>query len=286
MKKMKKILAFTLSVMFVVLCFVGCSASEEAEEITDETMLVAYTAETKPFLYKDENSNLTGFDVDLFKAIFNSIKGDYKDYEFVQVEEGYKIGEDTAYTDKEGNEYVANIMIGAVQTNKGSFNEDYSFTDSLISNNVVTVVNKNSKITNYANMAGANVGVVGDVASTALDKNATIKNGFKQVKTYSDAATALKDLTSGAVDAVVIDDFTLNTAENKDNFTVINGELDTVNYVFACKKYDGLAESMNEAVFELKSVNYGDADEFTPIVEKYFGYNASEFDYEPSETEA
>lgn len=285
MKKMKKILAFTLSVMFVVLCFVGCSASEQAEEITDETMLVAYTAETKPFLYKDENGKMAGFDVELFKAIFDSIKGDYKNYEFVQVEEGYKIGEDTAYTDKDGNEYTASIMIGAVQTNSGSFNEDYSFTEPLISNKVVTVVNQNSKIANYADLAGTNVGVVGDTASAAFDKNSTIKDGCKQVKTYSDAAAALNDLTSGAVDAVVIDEFSLNSVENADSFVVLNGELDTINYVFACKKYDGLAESMNEAIYELKSLNYGDADDFTPMVEKYFGYNASDFNYEPSETE-
>lgn len=285
MKKMKKILAFTLSVMFVVLCFVGCSASEEASEITDETMLVAYTAETKPFLYKDENGKMAGFDVELFKSIFDSIKGDYKDYEFVQVDEGYKIGEDTAYTDKDGNEYTASIMIGAVQTNSGSFNEDYSFTEPLISNKVVTVVNQNSKISNYADIAGTNVGVVGDTASAAFDKNSTIKNSAKQVKTYSDAAAALKDLTSGAVDAVVIDEFSLNSVENADSFVVLNGELDTINYVFACKKYDGLAESMNEAIYELKSLNYGDADDFTPMVEKYFGYNASDFNYEPSETE-
>lgn len=285
MKKLKKILALTLSVMFVALCFAGCSGAEEAAEITDETMLVAYTNETKPFLYKSEDGKFDGFDVALFEAIFESIKGDYKDYEFVQVEDGYRIGEDVAYTDDNGNEYVANVMIGAVQTNQGSFNVDYSFTNSIISNNVVTLVNKDSKIADYSDLAGVKAGVVGDIASAALDKNATVKNGFSQVKSYTDAAQALNDLASGAVDAVVIDDFTLNTAENKDNFVALNGQLDTINYVFACKKYDGLKESMNEAIYELKSVNYGDADDFTPIVEKYFGYNASQFDYQPTEAE-
>lgn len=285
MKKFKRVLALILSVMFVVLCFAGCSSAGEAEKITDETMLVAYTAETKPFLYKNENGKLDGFDVALFEAIFESVKGDYKDFEFVQVEDGYKIGEETAYTDDDGNEYVANVMIGAVQTNQGSFNVDYSFTNSIISNNVVTLVNKDSKIADYADLSGVKAGVVGDTASAALDKNATVKNGFSQVKSYTDVSQALNDLASGAVDAVVIDDFTLNTAENKDNFVALNGELDTINYVFACKKYDGIKETMNEAIYELKSVNYGDADEFTPIVEKYFGYNASQFDYQPAETE-
>lgn len=284
MKKFKRILALTLSVMFVVLCFAGCSSKGEAEEITDETMLVAYTAESEPFFYKDQDGKFKGFEVALFEKIFESIKGDYKNFEFVQVEEGYKIGEDVAYTDKDGNEYIAYMMIGAVQTNQGSFNVDHSFTDSLISNNIITVVNKNSKIASYADLAGVKAGVVGDVASAALDKNSAIKNGLKEVKSYDDAAQALNDLASGALDAVVIDDFTLNATENKDNFVTINGELDTINYVFAFKKYDGLKESVNEAVYELKSEKYGDADDFTPLVEEYFGYNASEFNYQPPET--
>ena len=69
-------------------------------------MLVAYTAEKAPFLYKDENGELTGFDVELFKNAFDSFKGDYKNYEFVQVPEGYKLGEDAAYTDENGKTIV------------------------------------------------------------------------------------------------------------------------------------------------------------------------------------
>ena len=30
----------------------------------------------------------------------------------------------------------------------------------------------------------------------------------------------------------------------------------------------------------MKSESYGKGDEFTPLVEKYFGYNASSFDHQ------
>lgn len=282
MKKLKKSLAVILSVMFVALAFAGCGSSETSTEITDETMLVAYTAENKPFLYKDENGNLTGFDVDVFKSIFKSIKNDYKNYQFIQVDEDYEVGEDIAYTDDEGNEYVAYLMIGGVQTNNGSFNGDHSFTDTLIENRVVTVTNGDSDIKSYSDLQGKTVGVAGDLASQTLDNNATIKNGLKEVKAYDDTAAALSDLSAGKIDALVIDEFNFEVAENKGSFTVLNGELDTVSYVFACKKYDELVDNMNEAIYELK--NYGDSDEFAPIVEKYFGYDASNFTYEPSET--
>ena len=40
---------------------------------------------------------------------------------------------------------------------------------------------------------------------------------------------------------------------------------------------------VNEALLELKDPKYNDKDEFTPIVEQYFGYNASNFSYIPAD---
>ena len=60
---------------------------------------------------------------------------------------------------------------------------------------------------------------------------------------------------------------------------VLDGEIDTIEYVIACAKYSGWYTTINEAVREIKSEDYGDGDEFTPIVKKYFKYNASKFDY-------
>ena len=55
----------------------------------------------------------------------------------------------------------------------------------------------------------------------------------------------------------------------------MENELDTIEYVIACAKYSGWKDSINEAIKELKDEEYGDGDTFTPLVEKYFGYNAS-----------
>lgn len=282
MKTFKRVFALILSITLVACMFAGCSSSKSDGEITDETMLIAYTAQSKPFLYKDDNSNLTGFDVELFDSIFKSVKNEYKTYQFVEVPENYKVGEDAAYTDDEGNEYIAYIMLGGVRTNDKTFNEDHTFSDTLIENRVVTVTNKDSSVKTYADLGGKTVGVVGEVATQALDNNGTIKGALKQAKQYANTADALKELKEGKLDAVVIDEFNFEVAENKADFAVLNGELDTISYVFACKKYDWLAGAINDAVYELK--NYGDTDEFTPIVEKYFGYDASNFTYQPSKT--
>ena len=137
-KNIKKIFAFLLCIAVIGCVFAGCSKSGEADEITDKTMLIAYTEEVEPFLYKDKNGKLTGFDVDLFEKIYDNVKNDTKNYKFVKVDKDYKVGDDIAYTDKKGTEYIAYTMIGAVQKNVGSVNEDFSFTDDIITNKIIT----------------------------------------------------------------------------------------------------------------------------------------------------
>ncbi len=282
MKRLKKTVSLLLAALFISLCFAGCSSARESEEITDETMLVAYTQENAPFISKGDKG-LDGFDVSLFKAIAQSVKGEYKSYKFVQVKEGYKIGEDIAYTDDKGNEYKADIMIGAVQANTGTINEDYSLTDSLIVNRIITVTAKNSSIKSYDDLAGAKAGVVTQQAKAGLDKNSSIKAQFKSIAEYKNIADALSALNSGKIDALVCDEFSLHTAEKIESYTQLDGELDSIHYVFAVKKWDELRDSINEAIYELKSPDYNGKDEFTPIVEKYFGYNASDFSFVPED---
>lgn len=284
MEKMKRMVAVVLSAVFVMLCFAGCSSSGPAEEITDETLLVAYTEENKPFIYTDEKGQLTGFDVKIIEKIFDDVKNDYKNYKFVQVDKDYRIGEDAAYTDGDGNKYIAYVMVGGISKNTGSFNKDHTFTKDIIDNRIITVTAKGSSIGTYADLNGVNAGVVSDTAKAALDKNSAIKDGMKNVTEYPDTASALADLKAGKIDALVIDEFHFNVAEGKDDFKVLDSELDTISYVYAFKKWDWYDEAFNEAIYELKSPEYNDADEFTPIVEEFFGYNASNFDYQPPET--
>ena len=105
---------------------------------------------------------------------------------------------------------------------------------------------------------------------------------MKSIKEYADTASALADLKAGKIDMLVVDEFNFNTAQDKDDFYVFSGELDTISYVYSFKKWDWYADSINEAIREQESKDYGDGDTFTPLVEKYFGYNASSFDYQPA----
>lgn len=283
MKVFKKIFAIALCGILIASAFAGCSKSGEADKITDKTMLIAYTDEVEPFLFKGKNGKLAGFDIDLFKKIYDNVKNDTKNYEFVKVDKDYKVGDDVAYTNKDGDEFIAYTMIGAVQKNVGSVNEDFSFTNDIITNRIITVTKSGNNISDYNDLSGKKLAVVTDIAKAALDKNSTIKNNNKNTL-YPTIEDALSALDNGSVDAVITDEFKFSPLENAEKYQILNGELDKISYAFMFKKGDWVVENWNEAIYELKSPDYNDKDEFTPMVEKYFGYNASSFDYVPSKT--
>ena len=266
MKVFKKIFAIALCGILIASAFAGCSKSGEADKITDKTMLIAYTDEVEPFLYKGKNGKLAGFDIDLFKKIYDNVKNDTKNYKFVKVDKDYKVGDDVAYTNKDGDEFIAYTMIGAVQKNVGSVNEDFSFTNDIITNRIITVTKSGNNISDYNDLSGKKLAVVTDIAKAALDKNATIKNNNKNTL-YPTIEDALSALDNGSVDAVITDEFNFSPLENAEKYQVLNGELDKISYAFMFKKSDWVVENWNEAIYELKSPDYNDKDEFTPMVE-------------------
>lgn len=285
MKKTKRILSALLAVLLIGASFAGCSqSSTQAEEITDETMLIAYTEESEPFLYTNAQGALDGFEAKLIENAFPSFKGEYKNYKLVKVDEGYELGEDTAYTDEDGNEYKAIIFCGAMHKNEGTVNEDYAWSNNIVENNIVTVVKQGSAITSYNNIQGARAGVYSELCSAALDKNSAIKSGFASVTAYGSPEELLAALDAGEIDAAVIDDFSFRPLEGADGYTVLDGVLDTIEYGFAFARSLDYSTGFNEAVKEMLSEEYGDGDTLTPLIEQYFGYpEACVFEYETEE---
>lgn len=276
MKKSKRIISLLLAVMLIATCFAGCSSSGD-EKYSDTTVIIGYTEEAAPFIQNVNDGKAEGFIPELWETIFDAVKGETTDYRFELVEEGYDLEEDGGFTDSKGKEYSASLLVGAVSKDNGTFNEDYSFTKTIISDRIIAVTNgSTSFVKTFNHFAGANVVVVTDIAEEKFMEHATIYNGCASVTKMDSIDSALAMLKDGTADFVVTDEFTYNTAESA-NTVVLEGEFDTIEYVIACAKYSGWKDSINEAIKELKSVEYGEGDEFTPIVEKYFGYDASPF---------
>lgn len=284
LKKLSRIISVLLAALMIGGLFAGCSSqSDEADTITDETLLIAYTEELEPFLYTGEDGKLTGFDAELVAATFDSFKGDFTNYEFVKVEDGFRLGEDAAYTDEEGNSYHA-LIYCAVRKDVGTINEDYAWSDDIIQNDVVAVVSPSSGIKSYNDLAGKRAGIVSQTAATALSENGAVMNSLASSAGYATADEAFAALDAGAIDVVIIDDFSLCKFENRASYTVLNGALDTIEYGFAFTRSNDLSGSFNEAVLEISSTEYSDEDTLTPLVEKYFGSaDVLAFDFEPTE---
>lgn len=289
MKTIRKILAVILSVTFIVVCFAGCSSNDD-EKYSDEKLIIGYTEATEPFLIADEDGNIKtvsentenpGFEAELWNKIFDDVKGDLKSYTFEKVEEGYILEDDGGFFDSNDTEYSAALLMGPVSKNNGTFNEDYSFTEPIITDRVIAVVAKNSNISTYADLTGAKAVTVSSIAKTSFEKQAAIYSACESVTESENIDDALALIDSGKADVVITDEFNFMPSDKADSYTVLDGEVDTIEYVIACAKYSGWKDSINQAIYELKSEDYDDGDNFTPIVEKYFGYNASSFNYQP-----
>ena len=278
MSVMKKVLAVFLSVLLIVAAFSGCSSSKK-EKYSDETLIIGYTEAVSPFLSVDKSGKATGFDAELFKAIFDDVKGDLKSYRFEKVEEGYMLEDDGGFFDSQEKEYSAALLMGGVSKNRGTFNEDYSFTEPIITNRIIAVTAKGSDRKTFSDFKDARVVLLSDVARITFAENTAISSACKNMVKAQSVEVALELLDKGMADILVTDEFSFRPSEKAENYTVMENELDTIEYVIACAKYSGWKDSINEAIKELKDEEYGDGDTFTPIVEKYFGYNASSFDY-------
>lgn len=277
MKNAKRILSLALCLIMICACFAGCSSNKN-EKYGDETLIIGYTESAEPFL-KVENGKATGFEAELWSLIFDDVKGDLKNYVYEKVEDGYKLEEDGGFLDSNGREYSAGLLFGAVSKNNGTFNEDYSFSEPIITDRVIAITAKNSNISTFTDFGKARVVIVGEVAEKSFNANSSIKNACKSVAKNEDIKTALKLIDTGKADVVITNEFTFNPLK-EENYTVLENSLDVIEYVIATAKYSGWKNSINEAIRELKSEKYGDGDEFTPLVEKHFGYNASSFHYE------
>lgn len=279
MKSFKKILSVLTVIVLIACCFAGCSSNSD-EKYSDTVAIIGYTEEVEPFLYQvKENGSAVGFMPDLWSNIFDSVKGDLKSYRFEKVDKGYILEEDGGFADGSGKEYSACLLMGAVSKNDGTFNQDYSYSEPIITDRIITVT-KDGRVKDYADFSTKKIAVVSDVAQSAFEKNETIYNACASVVQLDDIDDAIAKLESGEVDAVVTDEFSYCPL-GRDSDTVLDGELDRIEYVIACAKNSGWKDSINEAIYEMKSESYGDGDTFTPLVEKCFGYNASSFSFEP-----
>ena len=240
---MKKLLTLLLALSMVLVVFTACGGSE-----TDK-LTMATNAEFPPFEYI-ENGEIVGADVDIAKAIAEKLG---KELEITNIDF------DAALTGAATGKYdmaVAGITANDERRENMNFSVDYYTASQAI------IVKADSTIAASKDLEGKTIscqeGTTGE--QFLLDNNYAIQS----FKTGAEAITAL---TSGKVDAVVIDDAVARALSKEQNGAtkVLDEALTQEAYAIALKKgNDELTKEIDGALEALK-----EEGKLAEIFEKY-----------------
>lgn len=238
---MKKLLLMIVGIACAVCLSIGAltgcgsndsksSSSETPEYLGEDGKFVVGFDETfKPFGYKDDNGEYTGFDLELAQAVAE------------------KNGWEIELSPIDWDTKDAQIDSGTIDVIWNGFTiegrEDvYEFTDAYYLNDQVILVREGSGIEKLADLAGKTV--VAQVNSPAYDNLAeggdyydSLGSMLGALETAPEYQTALMQLESGACDAVAIDYPTAQSLiSGKDGYVILDEVVSSENYGVGAKK--------------------------------------------------
>ncbi len=261
---MRKI--FLVAMLLTTMIFTGCggnTADKGGENAGAKKIVVGLDDEYPPMGFKDDKNEIIGFDVDLAKAAAK------------------KLGREVEFKAIDWNSKEAELKSGRIDVLWNGLDitperkENMLFSDPYMDNRQIIFIRKgdeqNSGIASEADLAGKAVGTqAGSTAEAYITGNATLKNSFKDFKTYGDYISAFMDLENGRLDAVVCDEivgryYMAKHADKLDALNVIIGPTSEFGIAFA-KENTALRDEIQKAFDEI--VADGTAKK---ISEQWFG---------------
>ncbi len=233
---MKKLLGLLgVGLLLAAMVLPSCSGSASPTKVR-----VATDATWPPFESVNEQKQIEGFDIDLFKAI--------ADKEGLQLE-FVNVGFDPLLAGMAQGTYDAAISSITItdERKKGML-----FSDPYYSAGQIIVVRKdNNTITGISTLAG-NVGAqIGTTGAMEVEKVAAAK-----LKTYDDIGLAFQDLMNGQIDAVVSDNWLAlgYVARNSNALKTAGQQFTSESYGIAVAKgKDDLLAKINSGLAKVKS---------------------------------
>lgn len=212
-----------------------------------------------PMGFRDDKSELVGFDIDMAREAGKRLG--------VEVE--FKPIDWSAKEAELSGKRVDVLWNGLTITEERKKN--IAFTAPYMENQQIIVVQAGSAIKAKADLAGKLVGVQdGSSAVGAIEKE-DIAKSFKELKKYGDNVTALMDLATGRVEAVVLDEVVgrYYTAKKPEQYTVLDDNFGTEDYGVGLRLEDtALLERLDKVLGEMKTDGSG-----AKIAEQWFGKN-------------
>jgi len=254
MKKMKKSIIAVASLLVVgVLFLAGCQSKDDSEASSKNVLRVGTEGTYSPFSYRNDNDKLTGYDVDVAKAVAKKI--DYK-VKFVEAPWDSMLA---AFDAKKTDVVFNQVAITPERKEKYVFSTPYSVSHPAL------IVNKdNNEIKDFADLKGKTSAqsLTSNYAQMAEELGAEISS----VDGFSKAVELVVD---NRADATLNDDVTyydyLNQKPDAPIKIVKTSDEATEVAAMFHKGDEKLAEKVDKAIKELEADGT-----LTKLSEKYF----------------
>lgn len=275
----KRVLALGLATAMAFAAFTGCaskkaetepaaataeekSENEAEKSVSDDIgydkVIIGLDDTFAPMGFRDENNELVGFDVELAKAVVETIG---VDVEFQPI--------DWAMKETElANKNIDLIWNGYTITDARK--EKVLFTQPYLKNRQIVLVPGDSEIETLADLSGKTISTQAQSSSEeAIMAMPEVKDTFGDYVTFSTYEECLLDMEAGRADAVVADEvlirYYISQHEGKE-YKVLDEDFGDEEYGIGARKDDtALVEAINGALTELKANGKG-----KEISEKWF----------------
>ncbi len=261
---MKKFAAVALLTLGAVLA--GCSRQEPAAVAAAPAaaavtkIVVGLDDNFPPMGFRDDKNALVGFDIDMAREAARR----------VGLEVDFKPIDWSAKEAELSGKRVDALWNGLTITEERK--QNIAFTAPYMENHQIIVVPAGSAIKTKADLAGKVVGAQeGSSAVDAVKKEDAVFKSLKELKTFGDNVTALMDLSTGRLEAVVVDEVVgrYYVAKKPDQYAVLEDNFGTEEYGVGVRKDDTeLLAKLDKALTEMK----GDGAA-AKIAEQWFGAN-------------
>ena len=243
---MKKTLAFLLTIISVLTVFTGVfaeGAAEPVETAEPEVLRFGVSTERAPFVYYDENGELTGVDIELMSEI------------------AHRMGMELEITEMSNSDLPESLIIGQTDVIGGALSKTKAWMRAI--NYSKRYYAADGVFISRDMMAQPVTGSIYSGLKIGVLKNSGFEEWVKEelyerenldkanLYAYDRLGDAVKALRGGRVDIILLDAALYESAYAEDEFSIYEHSIARDNYAFGVQKGSGLEAEINKLLAEM-----------------------------------
>lgn len=243
---MKKTLAFLLTIISILTVFTGVfaeGAAEPLETSEPEVLRFGVSTERAPFVYYDENGELTGVDIELMSEI------------------AHRMGMELEITEMSNSDLPESLIIGQTDVIGGALSKTKAWMRAI--NYSKRYYAADGVFISRDMMAQPVTGSIYSGLKIGVLKNSGFEEWVKEelyerenldkanLYAYDRLGDAIKALRGGRVDIIMLDAALYESAYAEDEFSIYEHSIARDNYAFGVQKGSGLEAEINKLLAEM-----------------------------------